>query len=384
LSIQDVLLNGKVAVDREHGPIEIKSSTDALSDLEIDYVGIDLTSPERVTYKYMLEGEDKTWRLAGGRRQAFYSHLSPGRYRFKVLASTDGEQWAELATPLVFAIAPAFYQTSWFFLGCGLVAIALLYVLYLLRVQVVTHRIRERMKERSSERLRIARELHDTLLQAIHGLVLRIHFAAEALPSTEPVRASLQEALSRADAVILEGRRRVQDLRDEVPDAGNLAAQIARIGEELEIQKRMAFRITEAGQRQELDLGVQRELCLIAREALTNALRHSKAKSAEILLTYGESIFLMKCIDSGVGVEPSVLTRGNRSGHWGLVGMRERALSIQSTIQIWSSPRGGTEIEIRVPARKAYRSPRSRLMWFQRLLQLRQDAEGDSPASDGI
>jgi len=188
----------------------------------------------------------------------------------------------------------------------------------------------------------------------------------------------------RADAAILEGRRRVQDLRDEIPDAGNLAAQIARIGEELEIQRKMAFRITEAGQRQDLDLEVQRELCLIAREALTNTLRHSKAKSAEILLTYSATIFTMKCIDSGVGVEPSVLTKGNRTGHWGLVGMRERAVSIQSTIQIWSSPRGGTEIEIRVPARKAYRSPQSRWMWFQQLLQLRQEAEGDSPARDGI
>ena len=377
LNIQNVAINGTTVLDREHQLPEISKSAGELNELEIDYVGIDLAAPEKVKYRYMLEGEDKAWRSVGSRRQAFYSHLAPGRYRFKVAASSEGDSWTDLAAPFVLTVTPAFYQTAWFSIGCVLVALALLYVLYLLRVQAVTRRLKSRMRERSSERLRIARELHDTLLQSIHGLVLRVHFATEELPASEPARESLQQALSRADAVILEGRRRVQDLREEIPDAGDLAAQLTRIAEEIEIHKSMPFKIIEDGRHRDLDADVQRELCMIAREALTNTVRHSKAGSAEILLTYSETHLVMKCVDSGIGLEPAIFTRGNRAGHWGLVGIRERAVSIQSKVQIWSSPRAGTEIEIRVPARKAYRAPRSRLMWLQRLLQFRQDAEGD-------
>jgi len=232
------------------------------------------------------------------------------------------------------------------------------------------------MKERSGERLRIARELHDTLLQSVHGLMLRVHFATEALPNDEPARESLHLALSRADEVMLEGRRRVQDLREEVPEHAELASQIARVAEELDIQKSMSFQIIEDGQRKELDPLVQRELYSIAREALTNTVYHSKAASAEISLIYANSYFLMKCCDTGIGLEPSILTNGQRIGHWGLVGMRERASAIQGKIQLWSSPGTGTEIEIRVPARRAYRFPSTRMAWLQRLLQLRRDAEG--------
>jgi signal transduction histidine kinase len=108
----------------------------------------------------------------------------------------------------------------------------------------------------------------------------------------------------------LEGRRRVQDLRDEIPDAGDLAAQLTRIAEEIEIHKNMTFKIIEDGRRRDLDSDVQRELCMIAREALTNTLRHSKAGSAEILLTYGEMHLVMKCVDTGIGVEPAIFTKG--------------------------------------------------------------------------
>jgi signal transduction histidine kinase/ligand-binding sensor domain-containing protein len=384
LNIQNVAINGTAAMDREHQLSEISKSAGDLNELEIDYVGIDLAASEKVKYKYMLEGEDKAWRSVGSRRQAFYSHLAPGRYRFKVAASSEGDNWTELAAPFALIVTPAFYQTGWFSTGCVLVVLALLYILYLLRVQAVTRRLKSRMKERSSERLRIARDLHDTLLQSIHGLVLRVHFATEELPASEPVRQSLQQALSRADAVILEGRRRVQDLRDEIPDSRDLAAQLARIAEEIEIHKSMAFKIIEDGRRRDLDTDVQRELCMIAREALTNTLRHSKAESAEVLLTYGEASFLMKCVDTGIGVEPGIFAKGNRAGHWGLVGIRERAVSIQSNARIWSSPRAGTEIEIRVPARRAYRYPPSKLVWLQRLFQIKQDAEGgDAIASDG-
>jgi len=374
--IQNVSINGVSVMDREHVLSKIKSSANVLNELEIDYIGIDLGSPEKVSYKYMLEGEDEEWHEVGSRRQAFYTHLGPGSYRFRVLSTNGRDQWCELVTPLLITITPAFYQTRWFYAICTLTVLVLLYLLYLLRVRHVTNGLKERMKERSGERLRIARELHDTLLQSVHGLMLRVHFATEALPTDEPARESLHLALSRADEVMLEGRRRVQDLREEVPECAELALQIARVAEELDIQKSMNFKIIEDGQRKELDPFVQRELYSIAREALTNTVYHSKAASAEISLIYANSYFFMKCCDTGIGLESSILTNGQRIGHWGLVGMRERASAIQGKIQLWSSPGTGTEIEIRVPARRAYRFPNTRMAWLQRLLQLRRDAEG--------
>lgn len=380
LGLENVLVDGVSVLDREHMPAAIATSAGRSHEIQIDYIGIDLGSPEKVTYKYMLEGEESEWHEAGDRRQAFYTHLQPGSYRFRLRASNGKEKWVELATPLQLTITPAFYQTLWFRALCAIAVFALLYLIYLVRVQHITNRMRERMKERSGERLRIARELHDTLLQSIHGLVLRVHFAAEALPHDEPVRESLQLALSRADDVILEGRRRVQDLREEVPNLTNLATQIAIIAADLDVQTTMSFRIVEDGKRIELDPMIQRELCVIAREALTNTVRHAQAASAEISLMYASPYFQMKCCDTGVGLAPAILSKGDRTGHWGLVGMRERAIAIGGTLQLWSSQGAGTEIEIRVPARQAYRFPSTRMMWLQRLLQLRHQAEGREPS----
>jgi signal transduction histidine kinase len=378
--IETVSVNGSAVADREHPAAQIRVSAGSLSALEIDYIGIDLTSPEKVQYRYMLEGEDTSWQEAGIRGQAFYRHLSPGSYRFRVAAASGDDALAELSSPLRLTVTPAFYQTKWFYTICVLVALSLLYVAYLIRIRYVTNRLKERLKERSSERIRIARELHDTLLQSIHGLMLRFHFATEALPQDEPARQSLQFALSRADEVILEGRRRVQDLRDEVSDATDFAAQLAAVASELEIQKAMAFCVTENGEPKELNLDVRGELCKITQEALTNMLHHSRAKRADIILTYADKEFTMRCCDNGAGLSPSILSDGKREGHWGLVGMRERASSMEGKLQLWSSPDSGTEIEIRIPGRRAYRFSRRPAKWMHSVSRLWRFAEGDGDA----
>jgi signal transduction histidine kinase/ligand-binding sensor domain-containing protein len=375
--IETLSVNGSAVIDREHPHTQVKVNAGSLSALEIDYIGIDLTSPEKVTYKYILEGEDTTWQDAGSRRLASYRHLSPGTYRFRVAAASGDDAVAELSSPLLLTVTPAFYQTKWFYAICLLVVLSILYVAYLMRMQYVTNRLKERLEERSSERIRIARELHDTLLQSIHGLMLRFHFATEALPQDEPARESLQVALSRADEVILEGRRRVQDLREEVSDAIDFAVQISVMASELEIQKVMEFCVTEDGEPRELRSAIQSELCKIAREALTNMVHHSGAKRADIALTYSDEEFMMRCCDNGVGLAPSILNHGKRDGHWGLVGMRERASTIEGKFQLWSSPGCGTEIEIRIRGRRAYRYSQTTSRWFRGLSQLRRDAQGN-------
>ncbi len=376
LSLQTVSLNGVPVMDREHRSARIATSAASLKELEIDYIGIDLPSPERVIYRYMLEGEDKSWREVGNRRQAFYTHLRPGNYRFHVRAWNGTGQWQELAAPLSIAITPAFYQTAWFYLLAALVALMLLYLTYLLRVQYLTNVLKDRLKHRSDERLRIARALHDTLLQSVHGLMLRFHFAAQTLPENTPARQSLEVALVRADAVYLEARSQVESLRNEVAEGTDLASLIARQAQELDIQQGMKFQIIENGQRQPLNGAAQAELYRIASEALTNTVLHAGAPSAEVILTYGSSELLMKCCDTGIGFPPDVLETGQRTGHWGLIGMRERAAAMEGKLQIWSAPGGGTEIEVRVPARRAYLYPRMRFVWLQRLLQFRRTATG--------
>jgi signal transduction histidine kinase len=378
--IETVSVNGSAVADREHPAAQIRVNAGSLSALEIDYIGIDLTSPEKVQYRYLLEGEDTSWQEAGSRGQAFYRHLSPGSYRFRVAAASGDNAVAELTSPLRLTVTPAFYQTKWFYTICVLVALSLLYVAYLIRIRYVTNRLKERLKERSSERIRIARELHDTLLQSIHGLMLRFHFATEALPQDEPARQSLQVALSRADDVILEGRRRVQDLRDEASDATDFAAQLAAVATELEIQRVMAFCVTENGEPKELKLDVRGQLCKIAQEALANMLYHSGAKRADIVLTYADKEFMMRCCDNGAGLSPSILSDGKREGHWGLVGMRERASSIEGKLELWSSPGNGAEIEIRIPGRRAYRFSRRPAKWLSSVSRLWRDAEGRGKA----
>jgi signal transduction histidine kinase/ligand-binding sensor domain-containing protein len=376
LSLQTVSVNGVPVMDREHKTDLVITSTAALKELEIDYIGIDLSSPEKVTYQYMLEGEDKTWRDVGNRRQAFYSHLHPGNYRFRVRASNGTTRHQELDAPLALTVKPAFYQTFWFYLISACVALTLLYLLYLVRVQYLTNLLKDRLKERSDERIRIARALHDTLLQSVHGLMLRFHFAAQTLPENAPARQSLETALVRAEAVYLEARGQVESLRDEVGQNTDLTTLIARRAEELELQQNMTFQIVENGQRQRLDPTVQSELYRIASEALANTVLHAKAPSGEVIFTYGPSELSMRCCDTGVGLPPSVLASGRLAGHWGLIGIRERAEGIEGKLQIWSFPGRGTEIEVRVPARRAYLYPGKRFVWLQRLLQFRRSATG--------
>lgn len=374
--LQSVLVNERPVLDREHTTSQIHIGAGSMNALEIDYIGIDLVSPEKVNYKYMLEGEDNGWQDAGNRRVAFYRHLRPGKYWFRMSAANGDEAPATFLAPLLVTVTPAFYQTTWFHLLCSLLTLSLLYFAYLVRLQYVTNRLKDRMQQRSSERIRIAQELHDTLLQSIYGLMLRFHFATEELPADEPARKALQLALSRADEVMVEGRERVQSLREDLPEAADFAAELSIMASKLEIQKSVAFHVTENGDPRDLKIEVRSELGRIAREALTNILRHAGALSAEISLDYGDREFMMKCYDDGVGIEPSIVSNGKRDGHWGLVGIRERASAVGGTLALWSSPGRGTEIEIRIPGTRAYVHRRKPPKLWQRLSRLRHEAHG--------
>ena len=350
--LQSVLVNGSPVEVSNAAKIEEGSS--GLKTLEFDYIGVDLNAPERVVYQYMLEGQDKDWQDAGPRRQAYYTNLSPGSYHFRVRAATGTGPWSELAFRPQLILQPPFYETTWFYSICGISLGALLWLLYKIRVQQLTDRVQGRLEERARERVRIARDLHDTLLQGIQGLILRFHYATEQLPEEEPVRAMLSAALDRADDVIKEGREKVTELRAEVSAPGELEKHLRRAAETLETDARPRIRLIVSGEPRALQIAVQDELYAVGREALTNAIRHSDASQVLLELTYSVQQLSLRCSDNGCGVSAEKVKASLHQGHFGIIGMRERARSVGCKLDFVSTVDAGTEVAVRIPARKAY------------------------------
>jgi signal transduction histidine kinase/ligand-binding sensor domain-containing protein len=327
--------------------------------VRIEYTASSLQIPERVRFRYRLDGLDKEWQDVGDRREATYTNLGPGRYSFRVVAANNDGVWNNAGATLTFSIAPAFYQTNWFYGLCLLLAFGLLWLLYKVRIRQVSLRVRARLEERLAERERIARDLHDTLLQSVQGLVLRFRAAVSRLPQ-EPARSAMEQALDRADGVLAEGRDAVKQLRSAPEGDLELSQAIAAFGEELAREEACHFKSTIEGMPRELHPIVREEVMLIAREALVNAFKHGAARKIEAETSYGDSELTLRIRDDGRGIDTDVQRAGGKAGHWGLLGMRERAQKVRGTLTLWSKPGAGTEIEVRVPARMAYQ-PKKRV-----------------------
>jgi signal transduction histidine kinase len=211
-----------------------------------------------------------------------------------------------------------------------------------------------RMEARLAERERIARELHDTLMQGFHGLMLRFQNASERIPQDLPARALMESALDRADAVLIEGRHRLLDLRmEEEPPLGKT---LAEAGEAFAVSRSVQFHLAEDGAPRDLRPEIGDAFLRVGIEALANAFRHARARRIEVELSYGGDQLRLRVRDDGVGMAADVLAAGQRPGHWGLTGMRERAEQIGAVLTLWSRPDAGTELELRLPAALAYRN----------------------------
>ena len=337
-------------------------------DLQIDYTALSFVVPEKVHFLYKLEGWDNDWQWVGNRRQAFYTNLSPGDYRFRVAASNNSGVWNEAGAPFVFSIAPAYYQTTWFRLSCVAAFLAMLWALYQLRLRQATQRVRHRMEGRLVERERIARELHDTLLQSVQGLILKFDAVAKQIPRDEPARLAMDEALDRADEVMGEGRARVRNLRAGASALSDLPAAFQRVADETAPGREATFKTIVEGSVRELNPMVLEESYSIGREALINALAHSGGLHVEVEIMYDPRKFRLRVRDDGRGVDPGILEKGGRPGHWGMQGMRERAQGMGAQLGLWSRPGSGTEVELSVPAATAYRSGRTpaKISWLGR------------------
>jgi signal transduction histidine kinase/ligand-binding sensor domain-containing protein len=341
--------------------LQLPAHTDSI---QIDYTALSLAIPERVNFRYRLEGVDRQWQDAGTRRQSFYTNLSPGDYRFQVIASNEDGVWNDAGAVLRFVTFAAWYQTLWFRCLCAIAILGALWSLYLLRLTKVTADINARLSERLKERERIARELHDTLLQSFQGLVLHFQRARNLLPA-RPMEAveRLDTALERAESAIAEGRNAIHDIRSSALVDGDFAQAMTAVGEELsagDISKDLAtFNVVVEGSVKPLDPILRDEMYRIAREALRNAFSHAAAHHIEAEIAYGEKLFRVRIRDDGKGVDARVLDQGERAGHWGLPGMRERAEQVGGQLKVWSEAGAGTEIELSVPGSVAYRTSSS-------------------------
>ena len=328
-------------------------------DLQIDYTALSLVAPEKVLFRYKLEGWDRDWQDAGNRRQAFYTNLAPRNYRFRVRACNNSGVWNEAGASFDFSVAPAYYQTTWFRLSCVAVFLALLWSLYELRRRQLQRQFNVGLEARVNERTRIARELHDTLLQSFQGLLLKFQVASDLLPE-RPVEAkeTLDSAVDQAAAAITEGRDAVQDLRSSTVTTNDLAAAISALGQELAANQTgnssALFHVEVEGTPRNLHPLLRDEIYRIAAEALRNAFRHAKARRIESEILYEERQLRLRVRDDGKGLDPGVLRGEGRPGHYGLLGMRERATLIGARLDVWSKGDSGTEIELTVPASRAY------------------------------
>ena len=320
--------------------------------LRIDYTAFSLTVPERVRFRYKLEGVEKDWQQPTALRQAYYTDLAPQKYRFIVKACNNDGVWNEEGAALDFFVAPAYYQTNWFQATCLAAFLAFLWGVYRLRLRQIAHQFDLRLEERIGERTRIARELHDTLLQSFQGSLYEFQ-AARKLLSGRPEEAgrTLDRAIGSAGAAIDEGREAIQELRSASAVREDLAQLLRAAGQESSGAKssnenRRAFHVTVEGPPRSLSPILQDELYRIGRELLRNAFRHARAKRIEVEIRYSAQELRLRIRDDGTGIDPEVLETGARPGHWGLPGVRERAKRIGAELDLWSQAR---------------RAPRSRL-----------------------
>lgn len=324
--------------------------------LDVKYFGLDLTDPRRVVYRYRLEGpdaRDSSWQEVGTRTEAAYTYLPHGSYKFQVMASNGNGVWTQPVSSATFRILPHFYERRWV-QGLFVLAGALLaWAAISLRLRYVSGAIRMRAEERADERVRIARELHDTLLQGVQGLLLSFHVAAEKVPTDHVSKKALEKALSTADRIIVEGRNRVSRLRSESLNDAELKSLIESVAANFNSVRSLDFTVERTGGSHVLQSHVVDEIFCIAREALTNAFRHSEASRIAIELDYQKGEFRMSCRDNGRGFDAIAHTNVT-NGHWGLRGMAERAERIGANFGCTSEANRGTEIQVRVPARFAY------------------------------
>jgi signal transduction histidine kinase/ligand-binding sensor domain-containing protein len=315
--------------------------------LKIAYTALSFSIPSRVRFRYKLEGIDRDWQDAGGRREAFYTKLAPGKYRFRVVACNNDGLWNEQGSTLDFKIVPAWFQTIWFRALCIAAAALMIWGVHRERMRQIQKSLSARFDERLAERTRMARELHDTFLQTLQGSKLVAEDALE--NSSDPIQ--MRRALERLSVwlaqAVQEGRAALNSLRTSTTQTNDLAEALKRATGECRMYSPMEVAFSVSGDSKEMHPVVRDEIYRIGYEAIRNACMHSKASRLVVELKYGYDLAVL-VRDNGIGMDPTVAKEG-KDGHFGLQGMRERAARIGGNLTVASSADSGTQVTVMVP-----------------------------------
>ncbi len=325
-----------------------------------EFAALSYANSHKNRYRYKLENFDPGWNEVGSKqRLATYTNLDPGKYVLRVEGSNSDGVWNEEGVSLPILITPPWWRTSWFRAICAVAVLVLLWGAYELRVRQLHHEFDMTLEARVGERTRIARDLHDTLLQSFQGLVFRFQGARNHLPDRpEDACEDLDSALVSADQALAEGRSSIQELRSELLKESNIEQMLVATGREMASSQNgehgsPPLRVIVEGTRRAKQATIREEIYRIARELLRNAYRHAHARSIEAELRYDDA-FVLIVRDDGKGIDPKVLKDRGRAGHWGLRGAYERAEGIGARLDVWSEAGAGTEVRLTVPGAIAY------------------------------
>ncbi len=328
--------------------------------LTFRYAGVNVTNPNGVKYRYRLDNVDSAWSEPTALREIDYTNVPAGRFQFHVMARNPEGVWSgnEATTDLI--IEAAFWQTTWFRVLCFAVVALLALAFYRMRLAQIHRQFHVGMEERIGERTRIARELHDTLLQSFHGLMFQFQAARNMLPQTpQSAMETLDDAIHSTETAIAESRDAIQDLRPDSVVQRDLAQLLNETGQEMTASPGVknhlpAFRVLVEGEPRTLFPTLQDEVYRIAREVIRNAFNHAAASHIEVEIRYDARQLRLRVRDDGKGIDAKVLLSRGRLGHFGLPGIRERAQRIGAGLEFWSEAGAGTEVELTVPASIAY------------------------------
>ncbi len=340
--IEDVIVDGK-----SESAGRIAELPPGRRNLEFRYTGLSFTAPTRMTFRYRLEGFDKDWIDAGTRREAFYTNLPPGKYRFLVAAFNVNSTRSSSPASVAFSLAPHYYQRPWFLPLCASLVALAAWLAYRRRIR----RVRQRLALILVERSRIARELHDTLLQGFSGVTMEMQALRERL-ATEDERVNLDEIIRDAANCMREARRSVAGLRGGEASPSALTEALAQLARQLTEMKDIRLRLHVQHGTPSLPAEIQYNVLRIAQEAIANAVAHSGANCVDVSLTCDAEFMELRVTDDGAGFD-SQATASHQSGHYGLIGMRERASQIGGELGIDSGLGRGTQIVLRLPVKQA-------------------------------
>jgi ligand-binding sensor domain-containing protein/signal transduction histidine kinase len=361
--LTDLRVSGHgVGVGREESPLKkvITQSDEVVlhhnqTMLSLEFSALSYLNPSSTRYRYKLDELDTDWNQTGSnQRVVTYTSLPAGKFTFRVQAATGHGAWSEPGATLAIQILPAWWNTWWF--RCMYVSLLVLLasLLYWYRVHQLTQQYSIRLEERVGERTRIARDLHDTLLQGFHGLMLRFQVASGLMPKGSKARGVLEDALDRADVLLSASRDRIRDLRHETGPVTPLAEALAEAGREFQKDSPIVFGVVVTGVQRELNSMIRDEVFLIGREAIVNSFCHSQGSRIEVEVDFDRSAVRLRIRDDGRGIPAETLRAGGSVGHWGLSGMRERAEKMGARFRLWNRSGAGTEVEVTVPGAIAY------------------------------